>query len=236
MVKSPKVAFIYRCTLVIIALLGVLLSVFIQGGDHPARMLVYFTVQSNLMVVIVYAVLTKRKLRVLRNPLSEEKPLHPIIYMGTLFTIMITFLVYTLLLSSLRFDMGGTSSEMGTVINIIVHYLVPILCIVDYLVFYPKGKTKYRYAVYWLLIPLIYFIFVCIRAQLGDVLYTIEYGGIAHQTYYPYPFIDVAYLGITQTIINALFLLFGFLVLGLLMAGADQLLIKNQQKQKKDLP
>ena len=91
-------------------------------------------------------------------------------------------------LPPLNFDMAaaGGGSELIAA-NYIVHGVVPLFAIIDWLIFLPHGRTTRNAAFAWLLYPLVYAIYIFVRAEVGAPLYG--------TTRYPYPFIDVDIIG-----------------------------------------
>ena len=69
-------------------------------------------------------------------------------------------------------------------INPFLHFLMPMLFIIDFVFFSEIGGMKKTYPLYSLAFPLLYLIFIFIRAAVLPSFYQ----GIS----YPYPFIDIA--------------------------------------------
>ncbi len=84
--------------------------------------------------------------------------------------------------------------------DVLLHYAVPTLFCVYWLLALPKEHLAWWSPLAWCTYPIAYFVYVLIR---GSAL------GI-----YPYPFIDVATIGYRQTLLNALGLLAGFVLVG----------------------
>jgi hypothetical protein len=82
----------------------------------------------------------------------------------------------------------------------ILHYLVPIGALLQWLVYPYSGPARWWTPLSWCWYPLVYFAYVMTR---GEILFS-----------YPYPFIDVLALGHAQVLINAAGFLIGFIVLG----------------------
>jgi hypothetical protein len=103
-------------------------------------------------------------------------------------------LAYNLLLRYL-----WTPSGYRAVLNEILHSALPLLCAVYWAGFVPRFHPNLRQCACWLVYPLGY---------LGIILWR-----GAQSDFYPYPFIDVDQLGLSQVLRNAGLLLIGFLVL-----------------------
>ncbi|MNT84863.1 hypothetical protein D3C72_2249520 [compost metagenome] len=71
-----------------------------------------------------------------------------------------------------------------------------------------KGRLHLKHLGVWVLYPLGYFGYALLRGESLGV--------------YPYPFIDVAKLGFAQVVFNALAILLGFVVIGLMLLGLDR--------------
>lgn len=138
----------------------------------------YFTVEANALAVIslmlsAFAAATRtahRGLDIFRGAVT--------LYMTT------TIGIFIVLLS------GYPSSELTAVPwdNTVLHYIMPMAVIVDWLVAGRVAPIRYRSALAWLLFPVAYLVYSLIR------------GPIAH--WYPYPFVNPAthgYLGVLIT-------------------------------------
>jgi hypothetical protein len=138
----------------------------------------YFTVEANTLTVIsllvsAYAVSvgrTGRGLSFYRGAVA--------LYMTT------TILIFIVLLS------GYPSSELTAVPwdNTVLHYIMPIVIIVDWILLPATPAVAPRMAIIWLAFPLAYLAYSLIR------------GPIAH--WYPYPFMDPShhgYIGVAIT-------------------------------------
>ena len=96
------------------------------------------------------------------------------------------------------------------------------MTIVDYILFDKKGIYKNIDPILWLIIPLIYFLFIFIRAKLGSEL--------SNGSYYPYFFIDINKYGIKTVLKNALLITIAFTILGYIELFIDRLILKLSKK------
>lgn len=120
---------------------------------------------------------------------------------GTALYIAVVGAVYSLLLRHL-WDPEG----LQKIADIILHDAVPVLYVVYWILFVPKGGLRWKDALSWSIYPLVYLAWVLIR------------GAVSRR--YPYPFIDVGILGYIHVLWNAALLLVIFLVAGLAMVAA----------------
>lgn len=106
-----------------------------------------YTFQSNLWVVswITIALLYTKK---------EEKPfiLGPIVRGAVTLYITVTLIIFAVLLQIFYFP----TDPREIIINILAHYLVPILFIIDWYLTQQDEHYEKKYALYWLIYPFCY--------------------------------------------------------------------------------
>jgi hypothetical protein len=88
-----------------------------------------------------------------------------------------------------------------------LHDVVPLLFLVFWAAFTPKGLLTWRAPFLWLVFPLAYLAFTLTRGALTGV--------------YSYPFLDAAALGYARVAVNGLVLMAVYLVVGALLVLAD---------------
>ena len=189
----------------VISLASVILAfaLVLAGGDAPGapstgvavgRFFSYFTVESNLLVILGaggYALVRRpppRWLRVLR--------------VDGVVGIVVTGLVYVTLLRPTDGPYG-----LDAVSNAGLHYVTPVLALVGFLLVEPRGRVTgpvLRWAMVW---------------PVGYVGWTLAHGAVGQ--WYPYPFIDVGVLGYPTALRNGIGVLAVILVVALLVWGYD---------------
>jgi hypothetical protein len=88
--------------------------------------------------------------------------------------------------------------------------LSPILFVLYWLLFVPKGNLRWLHPFLWLAYPLVYVVYASLRATVTNR--------------YPYPFLDIEALGHARVFHNMVFLAGGFLLVGLVIVSLDRLL------------
>lgn len=154
------------------------------------RFFSFFTILTNTLVALYFT----------GQSLGRENPAKP----GTLtaITVYITIvgIVYQVLL---RHIWQPTGLQM--IVDELLHTINPLLVILFWYLYEEKRPVKYNQILGWLLYPLVYLIFVLIRGSLSG--------------FYPYPFVNVAEIGLRKTLLNSgLLLLFFILVACLFIA------------------
>lgn len=170
-------------------------------GDLVAgaiRFLSYFTDLSNVLVALAMTLPWLAP-----DTALGRFFLKPAVRTAILAYIIIVALIYHYLLAKLWNPQGWE-----LVADTIEHVVAPVLYIIDWVVFVPKGTLKFRSALVWLLFPFAY------------AAYSLIHGAITG--FYPYPFVDVSKLGYDKVLANMGALIFVFGGLGLLLIGLDR--------------
>lgn len=188
------------------------------GGRFSGEVFSYFTILSVLLALTYFSalVITSRgKRSAAENVGVGLAPALAHFKGGVTLAVTITMTVYHFLLARVIFEMVGYKPFSPN--DIIVHYAIPLMVILDWLLFDPKPTYGPADPLKWLGIPLVYFIFAVLRAQLGG-----ELRGVNSR--YPYFFIDIDALGIGPVLLNVLLLSIGFLFIGYVLFGVDRYL------------
>jgi hypothetical protein len=162
----------------------------------------YFTILTNLLVAICIT-------SVLFNPLSRVGIYFSkaTVQSALALYIFIVGLVYNTILRGI---VTLTGPEWIT--DNILHVVVPVLFVIYWFVFVPKGILKYKDGVPWIFYPLVYLVYSMIR------------GSIVH--WYPYPFLNTDVLGYQGVLLNIVGMVAAFFVVGLLMIAVNRTMKK----------
>ncbi len=207
-IKNMRLSVIFKLILVLAALLGILIQIGLLGGELRLSVLNYYTLMSNtLCLAYFFAAMVYEA--------NRGGTLLPALKGAVVLGITITGLVYHFMLSG-SFQMQGTLSLS----NMLLHYIVPVMAVMDWLLFSQKGRYSRKSPFIWLLVPDGYFIYAVIRVALGASL---GYGG----NRYPYPFLNADALGWRQVLINGAVLNLFFVVLGFVFVILDHLMARK---------
>lgn len=167
---------------------------FDSRAGRIANVFCFFTVQSNIIVLVTSALLAVR--------MSRLPTWFWVLRLDGVVCIAVTFVVFHFALASLQ-DLEG----LAKLADLLLHTASPVLCVLGWLLFGPRGRTSWHVVRLALLFPVAWLVFALVRGPLvGD--------------YYPYPFLDVVERGYPQVLVNSLFV--ALLLLGL-AAGAHLL-------------
>ena len=137
-----------------------------NASFSPGNFFSFFTIQSNILaaMTLVMTALVRR---------DERSRMFDAVRGAATLYITITFVVFALFLS-------GLQEELDTHIaftNFVVHYLIPVVLLVDWFIDPPRHRLGPRIALAWLAYPLMWFAYTLVRGSSTD--------------WYPYPFVDV---------------------------------------------
>ena len=174
------------------------------GTFDPTRFFAYFTIQSNLIVVALYAWLVANGDRPRSRTLES--------FRGAAAGYMTAvFLVVLLLLPNV--DVGLRLAW----VDFVLHKLVPIVVVLDWLVDPPGVRLGMRDALAWIVYPLVWAGLTLIRG--------------AFDGWYPYPFLDPANGGYGIVAIMVVAITGGFLVVAGIFIALGNLRSRTQAVQ-----
>jgi hypothetical protein len=214
-VSSRLFIVVWRVLIVLAALIGIVLdSNSINGFINR---LVFFTIQSNLMLMVCIGYAAWTTLRKTPGP-------GPVLKGAITVYILITGLVFNLILAkSLGPPPAGSISVPligGTLNNDLLHIITPIMALVDWLLFDIHGRLRWGNALLWLTYPLAYLAFVLVRGVLVSGPFLFPY------VHYPYSFLDVDYIGYGGVALDAVIYGIAFWLIGLVFVLLDRTLAR----------
>ena len=182
---------------------------FSPGYNRSLNTLAFFTIQSNLLVGISALWLWLRT--------GVRSTLFSVVWLSGLVGISITGIVYHWLLAPLHDPRG-----LALIGDLIVHSAVPILAVVGFFVFGPRGLITPRIASLTLVYLAVWGAFTLIRGEIVN--------------WYPYPFVDVNDKGYSRVIANGVGLAimylavgFGYMALDRMMTSEPSLALESEQ-------
>jgi hypothetical protein len=209
--NTSRVFRLYFISIAVLVVVGIVIELFVsanrQGGyfDTPLakalNLFAFFTIQSNI-VVGVTSFLLATKQRINSNIFWGFR-------LSGLAAIIITFIVQHWLLS------GRTAPGWPQVSDTIIHTIVPIMALLGWIIFGPRGHVSKRIIAISTLFPLAWLGFTFVR------------GGIIH--WYPYEFIDVVKQGYPKTLLYVTAITAMFLVIASLASWLDSKLLSKSK-------
>jgi len=160
----------------------------------------YFTILSNIVVVIVATLLW-------RNP-ERRSGIFRVLRMDSLIMITVTGLIFAIVLAP-DADLRGWQYLSNT----LEHYITPVLTVLVFLLIGPRGLFRISTVFLALIVPMIWVGYTLIRGAVIDS--------------YPYGFIDVGIHGYGTVTINLIGIVIFGIVLGLIFLGLDRWLSRG---------
>jgi hypothetical protein len=210
--QKPNLKQTFLILLAVIAWLAVLLQIALAvrtvtvAGQPPLvgviNTLSYFTILTNLIVAIVS---TASALRGASNTVDTPDTFltSPSTMSAVAVYIFIVGLTYSLLLRSIWEPTG-----LNAVLDVALHDVTPILYVLFWFFFVPKGTLRWSQPLYWLVYPVLYIVYCIVR------------GAITGR--YPYYFVDVTLLGYPKALLNTALLFVGFWIVALIVVAIDR--------------
>jgi hypothetical protein len=164
------------------------------------RFFSYFTVESNLLVLLSAATLAW-------NP-QRDGALWRVLRLDALLGIAVTGVVFTTVLSGLVQHSG-----VGTWVNAGFHYLSPLLALLGWCLFGPRPRIDGRTLLLAFAWPVAWLAYTLIRGAVTG--------------WYPYPFLNAQELGYARVCLNIAVILAGALAFALLLRTVEKRLLRR---------
>ncbi|MEV6110353.1 Pr6Pr family membrane protein [Streptomyces sp. NPDC051940] len=167
----------------------------LSTGTRLVRLVSYFTIESNILVLVAAATLVRRP--------DRDGRLWRVLRLDALLGIAITGLVYAVVLAP---KVHLTGAALWATIGL--HYVAPPATLAGWLLFGPRPRidaATVRRAFVW---PVLW------------IAYTLLHGAVSG--WYPYPFLDVAERGYARALLNTALVLLLAAGLALLLAWGDR--------------
>lgn len=159
---------------------------FTDDTSRTLNLFAYFTIQSNIIVGVTCALLAVR--------LDRTSTVFRVFRLDALLCITVTFVVFRVALAGQTVLHGWAAFA-----DFVLHGVVPVLCVLGWLVFGPHGTLTWPIAAWSAVFPLAWLAFTLIRGAFLD--------------WYPYPFIDVVAHGYGTVSLNCLLIAVFFVAL-----------------------
>lgn len=176
---------------------------FAGAGSRVVDTLSYFTIWSNIVVAVSVTLLLTRPL--------PDTVLRRVLRLDGLLMITVTMIVYQVVLAP-SVDLSG----WGLVTDPILHLVTPVLTLLVWVLYGPRGWLTARLVPTALLVPVIWVTWMLLRGALVDA--------------YPYGFVNVVDLGYAVVVRNVFFVLVLGLVISALLFGVETLLARRRAK------
>jgi len=158
-------------------------TVIAQGKWAPSNFFSYFTIEANTFAFVVFLV------SAFFTFAGKKSKTLDFFRGASTFFMVVTGIVFAVLLSGIE----GIALTAAPWDNIVLHYLVPIAVVFDWIVDPPSQRVSFKKALLWLLFPLAYLGYSLIRGPIAE--------------WYPYPFLNPANGGYGQVALTSIIIL-----------------------------
>lgn len=223
-VSSRILAFGYRAVATLVIMIGIARVSGLWTANPSWSSFLYYTVLSNVLCLgwmVASAIVTLRDAQ--REGWSGASTPSARGAAAVMEAITVTMLIYLFVLTPALFTQPGAYQPF-TLTDNLVHIITPILVIVDWLLFVPKGLLRRYDPLLWALIPYAYLVFAFGYSALG--------GRFAGGTTAPYPFMNVATNGVGGVALWIVGLTVALIAVGYAFFGLDRLLARTGREPR----
>jgi hypothetical protein len=206
-IKNRRAAFVFRLILLIAGGVGLYINLGFNDGVFYPSALIWYTNLSNIFCFLLFIPVLARTM--------SAKPFMPRVKGMATLLIAVTMIVYHTVLARWQFPAYRSDMPDVWLSSLLLHYIVPFLVILDWLLFSPKGAFRWYDPLLWTSLPFAYVIAMLIRAEIGG-----EIVGVGSR--FPYFFLNVDALGWAGMLGYVALIALGFMMLGYVMVAADK--------------
>ena len=213
MIKNRTVQLMFQTAFCTLGILGIIASFGTFNYEFRADFYVHFTNLSNYLCIAIMFVELIETIKKNKNEYVTKLPL--LKFIGLL-AILLTFIIFNFILA------GDREMHLNFMINsVLFHIILPVMYLIDWILFYEHKKIKWYYPLISVSFPVIYAIFIFIRAWILDFNPEAPY-------IYPYFFLNLDELGVVGVIKWIGILSIVFITIGYAIFGLDKILKKNK--------
>jgi len=227
MIKNRTAQLIFQSVFCAFGLIGIMASVGFFNMQFEWEFYTYFTNISNYLCI---AVMVAELISTAKKREDSYVDTWPVVKFIGVLGITLTCLVFNILLAGEPSRDPASNFMVGSVL---LHIVMPIMYVVDWILFYEKKKMKWQYPFYAVLFPLVYAIYVYIHAWALGFDSTIMNSKGTGPLIYPYFFLNLDDLGVIGVLKWIGIIAVCFITMGYVYFGIDRLIgIKIAKKNK----
>ena len=172
--NSRVAAILFRLFFAVLSLSAVAWQFFagtVASGHSILNFFCYFTNLSNILISIVFIASAVRLIRRRADPSETLVSIRG----GAVVYIVFVGIVFNTILAA------GDIGAIFPWVNVVVHMIVPVAGLVDWIIWSPRRRLPFRVTLWWMVWPVVYSIFSLVRGAISG--------------FYPYPFYNPAVSG-----------------------------------------
>lgn len=232
-INSLYISAIFKIFFLLVCGYGLCLHISLVNVDYNIRMFSYFTVLSNSFCFIMTLIFIIKEVKYkIKNTSVNRNVLLSSVYTQryaffkgmSLMAILITFLIYHFMVAKYKYPLLYNNILTLPTSDLIAHYTVPLLYILDWLLFQPKNLNTIKSPIYWTSYPLVYLATIMFRA------FFLPRESILYLKKFPYFFLDIRVLGIRKFIIFMVLILTAIITVGYTILFIEKLMCLISRK------
>ncbi|MCL2861473.1 MAG: Pr6Pr family membrane protein [Firmicutes bacterium] len=230
--KNRIFALCFRVIAFSVCLFGILWRIGIFFGYFHGVIFLYFTLQTNIAVTVLFGYLiVKTAISLKKEGINGCNEFNPRISVAIMIAITFVLIGFWMVLAPAGArEFPDRTYLLGSFDNLSVHLIAPLLMLADYAMFSKGGQLKGRDPFLFLIIPVLYTISVMILGATRTVVFYTP--GLTYPSYFPYFFMDFNEIGLLMIPFMVAMTAF-YLGLGLFLRFIDKKRVRKK-KEKSD--
>ncbi len=211
---------ILEIIIVLIAACGMIIHSGWVRGEVRHNFFRYYTNLSNLLTAMFYLFRLVIRIRGSYDGFFGKILFSELWFYSVTMSIFLTFGIFHFVLYPAMKKSPSESDEfrfLHSFSNYCVHYIVPLLSLLNWLIFAKKAELSYAWALIWIVIPWIYVVYAMIMGARGKIIEGTD-------SAYPYDFLDVSRHGWKTVVRNCVLVMVVFVLSGLLLIFLKKLI------------
>jgi hypothetical protein len=224
MIKNRTFQIIYLTIYCTIGLLALLASVGFFEYYFKWDFYVYFTNLSNYYCLLIVFIELIQTIRKKKDDYITTLPRGKFVGM---MSILLTFIIFNFILGP-----GRSSKDNFSFESLSLHFILPIMYLLDWFLFYRRKKMNWKYPLFALSFPAGYLIFIILHAMILNFDTSIISLNGYSPLIYPYFFIDFSKQGIDGVLIWSGYIAIALVIFGYIFYLIDKISFKRSNYEK----
>ena len=213
-IRNKMISAIWKFVLVAVATYGLLDGSGILSGSYLSAFPHMFT---NISNIFAWAYFLVAAIRIVASKGDEVEVFAPQVKYTAMISLLVTALIAHFMLFSTLFRDGQLVWHL-----VALHYVVPVMALLDWLLFDEKGRMPVWGPFAWLSLAAVYLVVVMVGA--GPLGLDLGGGTTADVSRYPYTFLDPAISGVGGVALFIVAMIVAFVALGYVLFAIDKAL------------
>lgn len=228
MIKNRTTQIIFQtiyCTLGIVGFFASL-GIFEDVSNIKWDFYIHFTHLSNYFCI---GIMLTALIQTLKRKEDGYVTTVPVLKFMGMLSILLTFIVFNFLLAGAE---GRDPQANWRVGSIIFHVILPIMYVLDWVLFYERKKVKWYYPFVSILFPFFYACFIFIHAAILQFDTSILIPNTTTPLIYPYFFLNIDTQGVGGVIKWFSYIFIILITLGYMFYGLDKISKRKKEQDK----